>query len=52
MTNVEYLRSQGQRCRTLADSISDEWTREVLLKLAVEYDEKAAAQDEGDDAAE
>lgn len=40
-----YLREQAQRCRRLADAISDEKAKLALVELTVEYEERAKAEE-------
>jgi hypothetical protein len=42
---VETLRDQAERCRRLARAISDSRVASALLKLAGEFDERAAAME-------
>lgn len=40
---IEHLRDQAERCRRLAQSVTDRQTLETLTMMAAEYDEKAIA---------
>jgi hypothetical protein len=44
-TRAEWLRQQAQRCRRLADRITDWEVSERLLDLAERFEEQAAAED-------
>jgi hypothetical protein len=43
--NPVYLRDQAYRCRRLADEIADDKARTTLLALAMEYEERAGAEE-------
>jgi hypothetical protein len=47
MTKADQLRAEGRHCRTLADSISDEPARHILLQLSTEYEAEAEQEDIG-----
>jgi hypothetical protein len=40
-----YFREQAGKCRSLAASVTDEGTRNALLNLAADYEEKATIAD-------
>lgn len=51
MAQFHYLREQAERCRRLAHGTSDLVTRDRLLILATEYDQRADALAGEDDRA-
>ena len=42
-TDAAYLRSQAERCRRLARTVCDSESAQALLRLAEQYDARAAA---------
>jgi hypothetical protein len=45
MEEAKFLRHQAQRCRRLAQAITDEQAVAALEKMAAEFDARAAALD-------
>jgi hypothetical protein len=41
MDKASFFRRQGMKCRRVARVIDDEWTANILLRLADEFDDEA-----------